>query len=65
MRKRIYTKQIGVTLTAGTFMKILECTTRQEISTSAWIRDAIEKKFVVDESSQNDQSNTSRKEKTS
>ena len=48
MRKRIYTKQIGVTLTADTFMKVLECTTQQEISNSAWIRDAIEKKLILD-----------------
>ena len=65
MRKRIYTKQIGVTLTADTFMKILEGTTHQEISTSAWLRDAIEKKLILDESSKNDQLNISRKEKIS
>jgi hypothetical protein len=44
-------------------MKILESTTQQEISTSAWLRDAVERKLALDKSSKNDQLNISRKEK--
>ena len=65
MRKRIFTKQIGVTLSEDTLRKIIESTTQHEVSTSAWVRDAIEIKLSLDESSQNNQSNISRKEKIS
>jgi hypothetical protein len=55
MRKRIFTKQIGVTLTEDTLKKIIESTTQNEVSISAWVRDVIETKLSLEASSQNNQ----------
>jgi hypothetical protein len=46
-------------------VRILESTNKEEVSFSSWIRDGIEKKLALGESSQTDPSNISRKEKIS
>ena len=65
MRKKIFTRQLAVSVSEDTWVRILESTNKEEISFSSWIRDGIEKKLALDKSSQTDQSNISRKEKRS
>ena len=63
MRKKVFTRQLAVSVSEDTWVRILESTNKEEVSFSSWIRDAIETKLTLDESSQNDQPNLSRKEK--
>ena len=65
MRKKVFTRQLAVSVSEDTWVRILESTNKEEIITSSWIRDGIEKKLALEESSQTDQSNISRKEKIS
>jgi hypothetical protein len=65
MRKKIFTRQLAVSVSEDTWVRILESTNREEVSFSSWIRDAVEKKLALEKSPQNDQSNISRKEKIS
>ena len=63
MRKKVFTRQLAVSVSEDTWVRILESTNEEEISFSSWIRDAIEIKLKLDGSSQNDQPKPSRKEK--
>jgi len=63
MRKKIFTRQLAVSVSEDIWVRILESTDKAEVSFSSWIRDAIEKKLTLDRSSQNDQPKPSRKEK--
>jgi len=63
MRKKVFTRQLAVSVSEDTWVKILESTNKEEVSFSSWIRDAIETKLTLDESSQNDKPKPSRKEK--
>jgi hypothetical protein len=63
MRKKVFTRQLAVSVSEDTWVKILESTNKAEISFSSWIRDAIETKLTLDRSSQFDQPKTSKKEK--
>ena len=63
MRKKVFTRQLAVSVSEDTWVKILESTDKEEISFSSWIRDAIEKKLTPDGSCQIDQPKTSKKEK--
>jgi hypothetical protein len=65
MRKKIFTRQLAVSVSEDIWVRILESTNKEEVSFSKWIRDGIEKKLALEESSQNDQSNISRREKIS
>ena len=65
MRKKIFTRQLAVSVSEDIWVRILEFTNKAEVSFSSWIRDAIEKKLALEEPSQNDQSNISREEKIS
>ena len=65
MRKRISIRKLAVSISEDIWVKILEPTNKEEVSFSSWIRDGIENKLALDESSQTDQSNISRKEKIS
>ena len=65
MRKKVFTRQLAVSVSEDTWVRVLESTNKEEVSFSNWIRDAIAEKLALDESSQNDQSNISRKEKLS
>ena len=48
MRKKSLTRQLAVSVSADTWKKILEDTNKQEATISEWIRDAIEKKLLID-----------------
>ena len=63
MRKKLFTRQLAVSVSENTWVKILESTNSEEVSFSSWIRDAVDKKLALDKTSQNDQANISRKEK--
>jgi len=65
MRKKVFTRHLAVSVSEDPWVRILESTNREEVSFSSWIRDVIERKLALEESSQNDQSNIARKEKTS
>jgi len=42
MRKRHFTKQVGLTLSEETYNQLIEETNRKEVTISQWIREAIE-----------------------
>jgi hypothetical protein len=42
MRKRNFTKQVGLVLSRETYKQLIEQTNRKEVSVSEWIREAIE-----------------------
>ena len=63
MRKKVFTRQLAVSVSEDTWVRILESTNKEEVSFSSWIRDAIETKLTLDRSSQKDQSKLSKKEK--
>ena len=63
MRKKVFTRQLAVSVSDDTWVKILESTNAEEVSFSSWIKDGIEKKLALEKSSQIDQSNISREEK--
>jgi hypothetical protein len=63
MRKKVFTRQLAVSVSEDTWVKILESTNEEEISFSSWIRDAITTKLTLDRCSQKDQSKLSKKEK--
>ena len=45
MRKRHFTKQVGLVLTEGMYKQLFEQTNREEVSISEWIRQAIQEKL--------------------
>jgi hypothetical protein len=45
MRKRNYTKQVGLILTEETYNQLIEQTNKEEVTLSEWIREAIEEKL--------------------
>ncbi len=63
MRKKVFTRQLAVSVSEDTWVRILESTNKEEVSFSSWIRDAIESKLTLDRSSQKDQSKPTKKEK--
>ena len=65
MRKKVFTRQLAVSVSEDTWVRILESTNKEDVSFSSWIRDGIEKKLALDESSQTNLSNISRKKKIS
>ena len=42
MRKRNFTKQVGLILSEETYNQLIEKTNKEEMSVSAWIRAAVE-----------------------
>jgi hypothetical protein len=46
MRKRNYTKQVGLILTEENYNLLIEQTNKEEVTVSEWIRQAIEHKLV-------------------
>ena len=48
MRKRNFTKQVGLILSEETYKQVVEETDRKEVTISEWIREAIEKKLFLD-----------------
>jgi len=47
MRKRNFTKQVGLILSEETYNRLIEQTNKEEVSVSAWIRGVIEEKLTV------------------
>ena len=48
MRKRNFTRQVGLILAEETYKQLVEETDRKEVTISAWIRETIEKKLLLD-----------------
>jgi len=48
MRKRNFTKQVGLILSEETYDQLIEQTNKEEVTVSEWIREAIEKKLSSD-----------------
>ena len=48
MRKKLLTKQLGLTISEEAYNRIIEETDREEKSISAWLREAIEKRLFPD-----------------
>ena len=46
MRKKVFTKQIGLTLSEETYNQLMEETNKRELSISEWVREAITRKLV-------------------
>ncbi len=42
MRKRNFTRQVGLTLSEETYKQLIEQSNREEVSMSEWVREAIE-----------------------
>jgi hypothetical protein len=54
MRKRNYTKQVGLILTEENYNLLIEQTNKEEVTVSEWIRQAIEEKLKAHFSAQNE-----------
>jgi predicted DNA-binding protein len=48
MRKRHFTKQVGLILSEETYNQLIEQTNKEEVTVSEWIREVIEKKLFLD-----------------
>ena len=46
MRKKHFTKQVGLILSEATYDQLVEQTNREEMTVSEWIREAIEGKLT-------------------
>jgi hypothetical protein len=55
MRKRNYTRQVGLILTEETYNQLIEQTNKEEVTISEWVREAIEQKLEVNSSKEKDQ----------
>ncbi len=49
MRKRNFTRQVGLILSEEIYKQLVEETDKKEVTISEWIREAIEKKLFLDE----------------
>jgi hypothetical protein len=48
MRKKNFTRQVGLILSEESYNRILEETNRKEVTVSAWVRQAIEMRLKSD-----------------
>ena len=48
MRKKHFTKQVGVILSDETYAQLIEETNRKEVTISEWVREVIERKLSSD-----------------
>lgn len=48
MRKKHFTKQVGLILSEETYDRLIEQTNRKEVTISQWIREAIEMRLKSD-----------------
>lgn len=48
MRKRNFTRQVGVVLSEGTYNQLIEQTNKEEVSLAKWIREVIEERLSLD-----------------
>jgi hypothetical protein len=47
MRKRNYTKQVGLILTEEIYNQLIEQSDKEEVTISEWIREAIQEKLKI------------------
>ena len=62
MRKKHFTKQLGLIISEEVYNQLIEQTNKEEITVSAWIREAIEAKLSFNGFSKEIQTKDSRKE---
>jgi len=48
MRKRHFTRQVGLILSEETYEQLIEQTNKKEVTVSEWIREAIDRKLFYD-----------------
>ena len=53
MRKRLYTRNVGVLLTEDIYQQLIDITNKLEVTISGYIRDLIEKHLVNDKGKEN------------
>ena len=46
MRKRNFTRQVGLILSEETYNQLIEQTNKEEVTISEWIREAIEERLM-------------------
>ena len=46
MRKRNYTRQVGLILPEQTYDQLIEQTNKEEVTISEWIREAVQQKLI-------------------
>ncbi len=46
MRKRNFTRQVGLILSEETYKQLIEQTNREEVTISEWVREAIRQKLL-------------------
>ena len=63
MRKKVFTRQLAVSVSEATWKRILESTNEAEVSFSSWIREAIENKLTLNGISKETQTKMSGKER--
>jgi predicted CopG family antitoxin len=60
MRKKVFTRQLAVSVSEDTWQRILKSTDEAEVSISEWIREAIEKRLNLDGSGKKTQTKDSK-----
>ena len=58
MRKRNFTKQIGLIISEAAYDQIVEETNREEVTVSEWVREAVQMRLTKDHSKSNSPANT-------
>lgn len=48
MRKRNFTRQVGLILSEETYSRLIDQTNKEEASLSEWVREAVEKRLFKD-----------------
>ena len=48
MRKRHFTRQVGLILSEETYEQLIDQTNKKEVTVSEWIREAIDRKLFYD-----------------
>ena len=48
MRKRYFTRQVGLTFSEETYDQLIEQTSRKEVIISEWLREAIEERLLLE-----------------
>ena len=61
MRKRNFTRQVGLILSEETYNQLIEQTNKEEVTVSEWIREAIEMKLALNSSKTNSNMDSGRK----
>ncbi len=46
MRKRLYTRNVGILLTENTYKQLIDITDKLEVTLSGYLRDLVEKELI-------------------